>query len=145
MSDTVPSKLTHRFADLNPFRSEGDEGGEELGEQLTSASVAGGGRRDPANNRDGLNVSHALRRFLAQQGVIGKDDVGDKDHHGKLQPRMVYVFKRSPVQIPSYLLQRGHSLSEYFISSSVSLIHMAPFADTDMLPLTLTAQHLPDR
>ncbi len=115
---SVPSKLTHKFAAFNPFRGARDEGGEEQGEVITGDSVAGGGRR--AENRKGLHVSHAIRTHLADLGVIGAEDVGDKQDDAPLTEAMQKVLEREPIKVPAYVNDRSHSLSEYYISSSVS-------------------------
>jgi phosphatidylinositol phospholipase C, delta len=115
----VPAQLTHRLAHLNPFRSKGDEGGEEKGELVTGDSIAGGGRR--AEDRSGLHVSHAIRAFLAEKGEIGESDIGGTENDAHLSEGVVKVLNRLPVNVPEYVMDRNHSLSEYYISSSVSV------------------------
>ncbi|KDN52875.1 1-phosphatidylinositol-4,5-bisphosphate phosphodiesterase delta-3 [Tilletiaria anomala UBC 951] len=114
--EIVPVQLTHELAHLNPFRSALDEGGEELGHVVTEASIAGGGRR--AEDRKGLHVSHALRSFLADAREIEEGDVGDKADDAPLSPAVQAVLDRPAVQVPAYVNDRSHSLSEYFVSSS---------------------------
>lgn len=100
--ETAPAVLTHRFAKFNPFRSEEDEGGEELGEDLTNLSVAGGGRGTfggAIEERKKLNVSHALRDFLKERGEIGPHDVGGKDDRAPVST----IFKVSFASIGNQL------------------------------------------
>lgn len=51
---SVPANLTHEFADLNPFRARGDEGGEEEGSLVPDSSIAGGGLRFTALHQQDL-------------------------------------------------------------------------------------------
>ena len=81
-SEEAPAIDTHKFAQWNPFRDEKDEGGEELGEEITEESVAGGGRGTfggDLEERKRLHVSHALQVFLKEKGELHKDDVGKDD------------------------------------------------------------------
>lgn len=80
--EAVPAIPTHRFAKFNPFRDEEDEGGEELGDDLTLNSVVGGGRgtfEGDIEERKRFHVSHALRVFLSEQGEISKDDIDSQE------------------------------------------------------------------
>lgn len=78
--------LTYWFSNASSFRDDDDEGGDELGEETDENTVAGGGRATGGAidiaTRKKLHVSHALARFLAEQGELSKDDVagiGDDD------------------------------------------------------------------
>lgn len=80
--ETAPAIATHKLAQWNPFRDSKDEGGEELGEEITDDSVAGGGRGTfggDLDERKKLRVSHALKQFLHEKGELGKEDVNDGD------------------------------------------------------------------
>ncbi|CAO1620989.1 unnamed protein product [Parajaminaea phylloscopi] len=122
--EAAPSILTHRFAKFNPFRDADDEGGEELGEDLTKLSVAGGGRGTfggDIEERKKLHVSHALRVFLAEHGEIGADDVGGKDDGPPHAASLQAVLARQPTmpqEGPGGPNDRSHPLSAYLISSS---------------------------
>lgn len=133
----VPSELTHEFAELNPFRPRGDEGGEEQGSLLLESSIGGGGRRfSPAHQHDlaaqhavdpsaplpkqQLPVSYALRQFLsADLGLLTKDQVGPEDDSAPPSAALSQLLARPEVQIPASLLSDpSHPISSYFISSS---------------------------
>lgn len=81
-SEEAPAIATHKLAQWNPFRDEKDEGGEELGEEITEESVAGGGRGTfdgDLEERKKLHISHAIQVFLKERGELNKDDVGQDD------------------------------------------------------------------
>lgn len=121
--EKAPAIPTHRFAKLNPFRSEGDEGGEELGEDLTDLSVAGGGRGTLADGEDRkkLHVSYALRKFLHDQGEVKEAEVGKHEEEAPHSPAIQSILARQPTVVPTGPggpNDRSHPLSSYLISSS---------------------------
>lgn len=73
----------HLFPTGISFRSDDDEGGDELGEETNENSIAGGGHGiggvADVEERKKLRVSLALRKFLAEAGQIDKADVGGDD------------------------------------------------------------------
>ncbi|CAO1622953.1 unnamed protein product [Sympodiomycopsis kandeliae] len=118
--ESAPTIDTHKFASWNPFRDEKDEGGEELGEEITDLSVAGGGRGTFGGNieeRKQLKVSHALRRFLHEKGELKESDIGKEDDEPNT-PALQAILARQPTLPPSEVNDRGHPLSSYLISSS---------------------------
>lgn len=105
--------LSSRFSGLNPFSKEGDVE-DEKGEQITSASVAGGGHsaRQTALTKSQLKVSHALKSFLVDQGVLPSSESSESS--GALQA----LLNKPHINVPVSVTDRSHPLPEYFISSS---------------------------
>ncbi|PWN31796.1 PLC-like phosphodiesterase [Meira miltonrushii] len=120
--ETVPSVATHRFAKLNPFRDDDDEGGDDLGEEINETSIAGGGRAIGGSAdieaRKKLRVSHVLRSFLAQEGEISKDAVGGDDSETNHSEAVQALLAKPQFVHPEYVNDRNYGLAEYFISSS---------------------------
>ncbi|KAK1834986.1 PLC-like phosphodiesterase [Podospora conica] len=114
MSDQASSGLSSRLAKLNPFKRsrkthEADD--EDVGEEVDSATVAGGGH----HQQPVLRVSSALRDLLAREGVLGDD------HDAGLQA----LLQKSHLSIPASATDRSHPLPEYFVSSSHNTYLMA--------------------
>lgn len=89
---------------------------------MNEDSVAGGGRatggRADLEARKKLHVSHVLRRFLAEQGMIPKDAVGGDDSEQVHSQAVQDLLAKPQMQHPEYVNDRNYTLSEYFISSS---------------------------
>ena len=75
--DSAPSILTSRLSKLNPF-SKSKDGGEDLGEQVDFDSIGGGGHaaRRTKITKGELRVSHALKKFLVEQGELTEEQAG---------------------------------------------------------------------
>lgn len=119
MSDsTRPISLTSRILGLNPRSKKNRDDDDELGEEITSGTVAGGGRggRQTEITKNELRVSSALKAFLVDQGILAAEDAGiDQDGQTEV---LNFLVKNPHAEIPSYLTDRSHPLPEYFISSS---------------------------
>ncbi|EHK99266.1 putative 1-phosphatidylinositol-4,5-bisphosphate phosphodiesterase 1 [Glarea lozoyensis 74030] len=118
------ASLTSRLSDFNPFSSKSKirEDDDDKGEQVTNATVAGGGHsaRETGITKNQLRVSHALKSFLVEQKVLSAEEVG---LDGLLSldetTEALRAFLDKPhIDVPSYLTDRSHPLPEYFISSS---------------------------
>lgn len=111
------SGLTSKFAKLNPFgRTGGDD--EDKGEAIDQTSIAGGGHaaRRTQITKDQLRVSHAIKRFLSDEGILSPQDAGvDSD---EATPALKELLEKPHINVPPLLLDRSHPLTEYFISSS---------------------------
>jgi phosphatidylinositol phospholipase C delta len=114
MSASAPS-ITTRFAGLNPF-SKDEDIEDERGEQITSTSVLGGGHgaRPTGITKNHLRVSHALKSFLVDQGVIPKHDASSYESTIALKG----LLNKLHINVPARLTDRSHPLPEYFVSSS---------------------------
>ncbi|TWU78574.1 hypothetical protein ED733_003883 [Metarhizium rileyi] len=107
--------LSAKLSSLNPFSSEDDE---DKGEAIAIDSVGGGGRstRKAKLEKQQLQVSKALRRYLVKQRVIAEPDAGIDSH--ETTPALRELLGKSHLSVPKSLLDRSHPLPEYFISSS---------------------------
>jgi phosphatidylinositol phospholipase C delta len=107
------------MARLNPFKSKsrGQEDDEDKGEEIDSNTIAGGGHSalptDVTQHR--LRVSPTLRSFLANEGVLAEDDTEGLNA----------LLDKPIVTPPAHVLDRSHTLPEYFISSSHNTYLMA--------------------
>ncbi|KIX07015.1 uncharacterized protein Z518_04991 [Rhinocladiella mackenziei CBS 650.93] len=120
MSDLGPPDLTSRLAKLNPFPKSSRTGDDEdIGEEIDSTTVAGGGRggRQSDITKNQLRVNRALRSFLVQENVLSKEDAG-LDHPGQLTDALHRLLDQPHIKVPSSVTDRSHPLPEYFISSS---------------------------
>ena len=120
MSDQASGGLSSRFAKLNPFkrsRKSHEVDDEDVGEEIDSATVAGGGHSCHIADHQPqvLRVSPALRDRLAREGVLGDD------HDAGLQA----LLQKSHLAIPPGVVDRSHPLPEYFVSSSHNTYLMA--------------------
>ena len=102
------------MARLNPFkpkaRHEDEE--EDKGQEIDNDTVAGGGHSAVQHP---LRVSHALKAFLSHEGVVGEDNAA----------ALGALLDQPVVSPPAHLLDRSHTLPEYFISSSHNTYLMA--------------------
>jgi phosphatidylinositol phospholipase C delta len=107
--------ITSRLAALKPFSKE-ENVEDERGEEITAASVGGGGQgaRDAGLLRSQLRVSHALKSFLVDKGVLPYQDGASHEPTAELQG----LLDKPHINVPPSLTIRSHPLPEYFISSS---------------------------
>jgi phosphatidylinositol phospholipase C, delta len=120
------ANLTSRLAGLNPFKkSKARVDDDDKGDFVPSTAVAGGGHgaRETEITKHQLRVSHALRSFLASEGIMSEEEAGlDSDQStSALQD----LLKRSHILVPSSVTDRSYPLPEYFISSSHNTYLMA--------------------
>jgi phosphatidylinositol phospholipase C delta len=110
--------IASKFAHLNPFGGKPKRDEDDYGEAIDADSVAGGGHSlRPTNiTKEGLRVSKALKKFLVDQHVLSPTDVDvqSDETSGPLKE----LLDLPHVHVPRELTQRGHPLTEYFISSS---------------------------
>lgn len=104
----MSESLTSRLEGLNPFSKKTDSN-DDKGEEITSATVGGGGHSGRQSTRSQLRVSHALQTFLFDHGAL-KDD---SDTAG-----LRAIIEKPLIVVPEALTDRSHPLPEYFISSS---------------------------
>ena len=105
----MAEKLTDKLQKFNPFaRKTQDE--EEVGQNVTHQSVAGGGRaaRQTAIT-DQLRVSPALKKFLVDENVLPESDVDlDSDN---LSLALKALVTKPHINLPPELTDRSHALS----------------------------------
>jgi phosphatidylinositol phospholipase C delta len=126
MAEPQEPSLSKRLSNLNPFsRSRRQRDDDDDGEQLSSASVAGGGHASIETNISNteLRVSPALKYFLADKGILSREDTGkySDESTAALQKLLDTPYLRAP----AHLTDRSHPLPEYFISSSHNTYLMA--------------------
>ncbi|KIV96553.1 hypothetical protein PV10_00403 [Exophiala mesophila] len=112
--------VTSRLSRLNPFsRSKPEVDDEDIGEEVDSATVAGGGHsaRQSDITKNQLRVSRALRRFLIDNRMLSEDDAR-VDNNDQLTPRVRALLEEPHIHVPAELTDRSHPLPDYFISSS---------------------------
>ena len=119
MADSSTSRLSSRLAKLNPFkgRSSREDDEEERGEEIDSATVAGGGHSAQLASlaRDQLSVSDAIKTLLAKQGVVGDGD----------EEALRALLEKPHLSVPPHVIDPSHPLPEFFISSSHNTYLMA--------------------
>lgn len=115
--------LSSKFSNLNPFRPGEDD--EDKGEGIAIDSVGGGGRstRKAQHEKQQLQVSKALRKYLVKKKVLPESDAGVASH--ETTPALRNLLGKSHFDVPDALLDRSHPLPEYFISSSHNTYLMA--------------------
>ncbi|KAF2111419.1 1-phosphatidylinositol-4,5-bisphosphate phosphodiesterase gamma 2 [Lophiotrema nucula] len=91
---------------------------DDVGEEVDANTVAGGGHaaRESAVTKDQLRVSHALKMFLIDEGVLSEDEVGLETDHPTLA--LQGLLNKNHINVPAEVLDRNHPLPDYFISSS---------------------------
>ncbi|KAL5378032.1 hypothetical protein PMIN04_011024 [Paraphaeosphaeria minitans] len=119
------SELVSGISRLNPFSRRSNVDDEDKGEAIDEQTVAGGGHasRQSAITKNRLRVSHALKSFLAKEGVLSEDELGvDQD-----EPTSALrdFLDRPHIRVPAEVLDRRHPLPDYFISSSHNTYLMA--------------------
>ncbi|KAK5057630.1 hypothetical protein LTR84_011630 [Exophiala bonariae] len=127
MSEPASANITSRFAKLNPFsKSKGKVDDEDIGEEVDSSTVAGGGHsaRESDVTKSQLKVSKAVRSFLVDERVLSKDEAGldDSDH---LSHGLKALLDKPHINVPREVTDRSHPLPDYFISSSHNTYLMA--------------------
>lgn len=116
--------LISGIAKLSPFKRQVVDD-EDKGEAIDAQTVAGGGHasRQSAITKNQLNVSRALRSFLVKEGVLSDAEAGiDQDEPTSALREFL---DRPHVHVPAQVLDRGHPLPDYFISSSHNTYLMA--------------------
>ncbi|TLD29547.1 Phosphoinositide phospholipase C [Venturia nashicola] len=126
MTETDGTSLSKRFSGLNPFsktRRQADD--DDLGEQLSSASVAGGGHaaRETELMKKQLRVSPALKYFLADKGILSRESSGK--YSDESTAALQKLLDGPHIRVPAHLTDRSYPLPEYFISSSHNTYLMA--------------------
>lgn len=103
------SRLTTKMFKSKPKRShEVDD--EDQGEEVEPNSIAGGGhstRRTDITEHE-LEVSSALRAFLASEGIVPEGDTA----------ALRDLIEKPHVSVPPSVTDRSHPLPEYYVSSS---------------------------
>ncbi|KAF2420558.1 PLC-like phosphodiesterase [Tothia fuscella] len=125
MADSNPS-ISSRLAGLNPFSKGSRQAeNEDLGEEMGSNSVAGGGHaaRRTDITKTQLIVSPALKAFIAEKGILPQDEI-ETDSEGS-SPALQALVDRPHINVPEELTDRSYPLAEYFISSSHNTYLMA--------------------
>ncbi|KAJ9136915.1 Phosphoinositide phospholipase C [Pleurostoma richardsiae] len=113
------SALASRLAGLNPFRrSAREEDEEDIGEEIDNKTVAGGGHsaRPTEVTKHQLRVSHALKSFLVDRGVLSLEDAGMNSDEPT--PALRALLGKPHISVPPHITDRSHTLPEYFVSSS---------------------------
>ncbi|KAK4945303.1 hypothetical protein LTR10_015462 [Elasticomyces elasticus] len=114
------SGLPERLGNIKPFSKARDKVDEEdKGDQVDSATVAGGGHGARQSNitRNQLAVSHALRSFLVSQNVLSPADAG-VDTPDQIPRALKELIDKPHIEVPAEVNDRSYPLPEYFISSS---------------------------
>lgn len=120
------SDLVSGISKLNPFSKKGPAvDDEDKGESIDANTVAGGGHasRESATTKDKLRVSHALKKYLVEEGVLQEAEAGVDQKQPTSALRE--LLDKSHINVPREVLDRSHPLPEYFISSSHNTYLMA--------------------
>lgn len=109
--------VASKFSKLNPF-GKGHRDGDDLGEEVQSDSVGGGGHgaRVSKITKEELRVSRAIKRFIVEENILALDeaDLLSDESTGQLKE----FLDRPHINVPRALIDRHHPLTEYFLSSS---------------------------
>jgi phosphatidylinositol phospholipase C delta len=125
MTEPIVSGISSRFAKLNPFTRPKHEDDEDVGEQIDTTTVAGGGHsaRQSQLTRSQLRVSNTLRSFLVDQKVLSKQEASlNSDVQS---PAVEALLDQPHIKVSASVTDRSHPLPEYFISSSHNTYLMA--------------------
>jgi phosphatidylinositol phospholipase C delta len=119
------SDLVSGISKFNPFAKKGAIDDEDKGEVIDAGTVAGGGHaaRESAVTKDRLRVSRALKKYIAEEGVLQEVEIGLNEEQPTSALRE--MLDRSHIDVPREVLDRTHPLPEYFISSSHNTYLMA--------------------
>ncbi|KAJ9652199.1 hypothetical protein H2198_008543 [Neophaeococcomyces mojaviensis] len=110
--------LASRLSSLNPFSGSKLEDDEDIGETIDSNTLAGGGHAGKETNvTHQLRVSAALRAFLAEEGILSRQDAGLDDPNQNTDALRA-LLEKPHATVPPQLTDRSHPLPDYFISSS---------------------------
>jgi phosphatidylinositol phospholipase C, delta len=114
MSERVASRLEK----LKIFSKRKDEDDEEQGEEIDSATVAGGGHsaRPAVALKNHLRVSQALKSFLEKERILSEEDIGHESDEST--PALKRLLDMPHIVVPPEVTDRSHPFPEYFISSS---------------------------
>lgn len=122
------SDLSSKLQGLRLSLKGGDIVDEDFGGAIGSDSVGGGGRSTVRADHDlaKLRVSHALRSFLVDRGVLSERDADlDNEDDDVRTPALTAVLAAGDFVAPRALVDRSHPLPEYFVSSSHNTYLMA--------------------
>lgn len=122
------SDLSARIQNLRVSLKGGEVVDEDLGGAIGHDSVGGGGRSTVRADHEiaNLRVSHALRSFLVDRGVLSKQDANlDDESEDVRTPALTALLARGDFVAPPELVNRDHPLPEYFVSSSHNTYLMA--------------------
>ncbi|EEY23660.1 1-phosphatidylinositol-4,5-bisphosphate phosphodiesterase delta-1 [Verticillium alfalfae VaMs.102] len=115
----MASILTSGMAKLNPFAARTHEDDtEDDGEEVSNGTLAGGGHgaRDTALKHN-LRVSHALKAYIAEHGILPASDV-DLETEDVVGPALRDLIVRPHIRVPADVTDRSYPLPDYFVSSS---------------------------
>lgn len=119
------SDLVSGISKLNPFSKKSAVDDEDKGDSIDANTVAGGGHasRQSVITKDKLRVSHGLKKYLVEEGVLQEAEAGidQEQPSGALRE----LLDKSHINVPLEVLDRSHPLPEYFISSSHNTYLMA--------------------
>ncbi|KAF2646342.1 PLC-like phosphodiesterase [Massarina eburnea CBS 473.64] len=119
------SQLISGIAKLSPFLKKTAVDDEDKGDTIDRGTVAGGGHasRESVITKNQLRVSHALKSFIAKEGILSEAEVGlDQE-----QPTsaMREFLDKPHINVPPGAIDRNHPLPDYYISSSHNTYLMA--------------------
>ncbi|EGY19167.1 1-phosphatidylinositol-4,5-bisphosphate phosphodiesterase delta-3 [Verticillium dahliae VdLs.17] len=115
----MASILTSGMAKLNPFAARTHEDDtEDDGEEVSNGTLAGGGHgaRDTALKHN-LRVSHALKAYIVEHGILPASDV-DLETEDVVGPALRDLIVRPHIRVPAEVTDRSYPLPDYFVSSS---------------------------
>lgn len=119
------SDLISGISKLNPFSKKPPTDDEDKGEAIDAETVAGGGHasRQSAITKNQLRVSHALKSFIVNEGILSEGEV-DLDAEEPTSALREFLDKPH-IHVPPEVIDRSHPLPDYYISSSHNTYLMA--------------------